>query len=85
MSNEKILEEIRRLCDPFSILVIYRKRLYRISCPFRVRVLKDVAGFKAGAEVWVERVAITPDIRMVYVIKGAGYHFYLFQILLINI
>jgi len=85
MSNDKLLEEIRKYCDPYSILVIYGRRLIKVRCPFKVRVLMDVAGLKEGTEVWVERVAVTPDIRMVYVIKGAGYHFYLFQILLFNI
>lgn len=85
MSNEKILEEIRRLCDPYSILVIYGKRLYKVRCPYKVRVLVDVAGLKEGEEVWVEKVMVTPDLRMVYLIRGEGYHFHLFQILLFNI
>lgn len=82
MSNEKILEEIRRLCDPYSILVIYGRRLYKVRCPFKVRVLADVTDWKNGDEKWVEKVMVTRDLQMVYLIGGNGYHYYLFQILL---
>jgi hypothetical protein len=82
MSNEKILEEIRKLCDPYSILVIYGRRLIKVRCPFKVRVNMDVAGWKKGDEKWVEKVMVTLDLQMVYLIGGNGYHYYLFQILL---
>lgn len=82
MDNDKILDEIRRLCDPFSILVIYGRRLYKVRCPFKVRVNMDVAGWKEGDEKWVEKVMVTRDLQMVYLIGGNGYHYYLFQILL---
>lgn len=82
MDNEKILDEIRRLCDPNSILVIYKRSLYKIPCPFHVRLLADVAGWKKGDEKWVERVQVTRDLRMVYVIGGLAYPYQLFQILL---
>jgi len=82
MDNEKILEEIRRLCDPYSLLVIHGNTLKKVTCPFRVRVLADVTGWKAGDEKWVERVMVTRDLKDVYLIGGTGYYFYLFQILL---
>ena len=82
MSNEKILEEIRKLCDPYSILVIYGRRLIKVRCPFKVRVLMGVAGWKEGDEKWVEKVMVTRDLQMVYLIGDSGYHYYLFQILL---
>ncbi len=82
MSNEKILEEIRKLCDPYSILIIYGRRLYKVRTPFKVRVLMDVAGWKEGDEKWVEKVMVTRDLSMVYLISGSAYHYYLFQILL---
>jgi hypothetical protein len=84
MDNEKILAEIRKYCDPYSILVIYGRRLIKVRCPFKVRVLIDVAGWKEGDEKWVEKVMVTRDLQMVYLIGGSGYHYYLFQILLLN-
>lgn len=83
MDNEKILEEIRRFCDPYSIFVIYKRSLYKVTCPFRVRLLVDVAGWHKGKELWVQRVMVTrSDLQMIYLIGGNGYHYYLFQILL---
>jgi hypothetical protein len=80
-SNEKILDEIRKYCDPYSILVIAGRKLIRLRCPFKVMVLVDVALWKAGDIVRVERVMVTRDLQMVYIIQGYGYHFYLFKIL----
>jgi hypothetical protein len=82
MDNEKILDEIRKWCDPYSLLVIAGKKLYVLSCPFKARVLADVAGLKKGEEGFVEAVKVTPDIKMVYIVRGQAYMFWLFQILL---
>lgn len=82
MDNEKILDEIRRLCDPYSLLVIHGNTLEKVTCPFRVRLLADVTGWKKGDEKWVEKVMVTRDLQMIYLIGGNGYHFYMFQILL---
>lgn len=76
-----MLEEIRKYCDPYSILVIAGKRLVRIRCPFRVKVLVACAGWKGGEIVWVQRIMITRNLQMIYIIGGSGYHFFLFQIL----
>lgn len=80
--SEQYLREYIKYLDAYSILVIYGRRLIKVRCPLRVRVLVDIAGWKEGDEKWVEKVMVTRDLRMVYIIQGAGYHFYLFQILL---
>jgi hypothetical protein len=82
MDNEQILEEIRKHCDPYSILVIADHRLLRLRCPFKVRVRIDFAGWCKGDTVIVDKIMVTPDLQMVFIIWGNGYHFYLFQILL---
>jgi hypothetical protein len=81
-NNDKILEEIRKYCDSYSILVIADRRLIRIRCPFKVRVRIEFAGWNEGDIVKVEKIMVTRDLFMVYIIGGNGYHFYLFQILL---
>jgi hypothetical protein len=82
MDNDKILEEIRKYCDPYSILVIADRKLIRIRCPFRVRVRIEFAGWDEGDIVQVEKIMVTRDLQMVYIIGSNGYHFYLFQIFL---
>ena len=82
MDNGKVLEEIRKYCDPYSILVIAGRRLIKVRCPFKVKVLMDYAGWKEGDVVTVEKVMVTVDLQMVYIIGGNGYHYYCFRILL---
>lgn len=79
--SEKYINEFIRDIDPFSILVIYGRQLYRIKCPFRVKLIADIAGLKEGDIKWVEKVMVTRELKMVYIIGGSGYHFFLFQIL----
>jgi hypothetical protein len=81
-SNDKVLDEIRKYTDPYSILVIAGRRLMRIRCPFRARVLVDFSCWRKDEIVKVEKVMVTRDLQMVYIIWGTGYHFYLFRILL---
>lgn len=81
MDNEKMLEEIQKYCDPYSILVIAGKRLVRIRCPFQVRVLIACAGWKGGEIVWVERIMITRNLQDVYIIGGIGFLSSIFQIM----
>jgi hypothetical protein len=80
--SQKYISEFLRDIDPYSILVIYGRKLYRVKCPFRVKLLVDVIGLKEGDVKWVEKVMVTRDLRMIYIIGGKGYHFFLFQILL---
>jgi hypothetical protein len=80
--SEKYISEFLRDIDPYSILVIYGHKLYKIKCPFKVRVLADASGLKEGDVKWVEKVLVTRTLKMVYIIGGNGFHFYLFQILL---
>jgi hypothetical protein len=82
MDNEQILEEIRKYCDPYSILVITGRKLIRLRCPFRARVLTDLEIWKEGEVIEVEKIMITRNLEMVYIVWGHGYHFYLFRILL---
>ncbi|MFZ0471638.1 MAG: hypothetical protein WAL94_03400, partial [Bacteroidales bacterium] len=80
--SEKYINEFVRDLDPYCIFVIAGRRLYKVRTPFKVRVLIDVAGLKVGDEKWVEKVMVTRDLQMVYLIGGSGYHYFLFQILL---
>lgn len=80
--NDRVLDEIRRLCDSYSILVISGRRLIRVRCPFRVRILGNILSWKEGDVVFVDKVMVTRDLLMIYVIAENGYPSYLFQILL---
>ncbi len=82
MDNERMLQEILRYTDPYSLLAIADRRLVRIRCPFRVRVLMDVEPWQTGDIVSVEKIMVTrKDLQMVCIINGRGFHFYYFRIL----
>jgi hypothetical protein len=72
-SNDKIIDEIRKYTDPYSLLAIQGKTLIRIRCPFRVMLRVDYAGSKKGEVFSVEKIMITRDLQMVYIIKGEGF------------
>jgi hypothetical protein len=80
--NERIIDEIRRYCDPYSILVFYGDKLIRLRCPFRVRVRMHYAGWEAGKILIVRKIMVTPRLEMVYIIDDQAHHFFLFQIFL---
>jgi len=77
-----MLEEIRRYTDPYSILGITGRKLVRVMCPFKVRVLVDIESLNSGDIVWVERVMITRDLQMIFLVQGRDYYFSIFRILL---
>jgi hypothetical protein len=81
-SNDRILDDIRRLCDPYSLLVISKNRLIRIKCPFRVRTLANSAAWKEDEEFYVDKVMVTPDLLMIFIIDGNGFPSFLFRLVL---
>jgi hypothetical protein len=81
-TNDRIIDEIRRYTDPYSLLAIYGKKLIRIRCPFRVMLMIDYAGKKKGEVMSVDKIMLTPDLRMVYIINGEGFLASCFRILL---
>jgi hypothetical protein len=72
-NNDRIIEEIRRYCDPYSLLAIRGKELIRIRCPFRIMLRVDYAGSRKGEFLSVDKIMITPDIKMVFIIEGKGF------------
>jgi hypothetical protein len=82
MDNDILLEEIRKYCDPGSILVIANSKLIRIHCPFKAKLAIDFTIWKKGDVVYVEKVMVTRhELLMVYIVGGIGYPYYLFLIL----
>jgi hypothetical protein len=81
-NNDKLLEEIRKYCDPNSILVIADRKLIRIHCPFKAKLAIDFTVWKKGDAVYVEKVMVTrQELLMVFLVGGIGYPYYLFKIL----
>lgn len=76
------LSEIARYCDPNSLLVATSGKILRLYTPFQVELILPVEGLKLGDLFWVDKVKISTDLQMVYIIKDKGYYYYLFSIII---
>ncbi len=80
--DEKELAEILKYSNPKELYIItWNNLLKRISCPFKVVVLRRVGGLKKGQIVDVDGVKVTMELKTVYIIKGELYYYYYFDIL----
>jgi len=82
MSKEDI-EAINKYCSPDSFLIItYKGELMRLYCPFEVTVIRPVDTYKFGDKVKVSQVKMDSSLILVYIIKGKGYYYFNFLILI---
>ena len=82
MSNEDI-EAINKYCSPDSFLVVtFRGELIRLYCPFDVMVIQPIDIYRPGEKVKVSQVKMDSSLILVYIIKGKGYYYFNFLILI---
>ena len=82
MSKEDI-EAINKFCSPDSLLVVtFRGELIRLMCPFDVMVMCRVDVYTPGDKATVSQVKMDSNLILVYMIKGKGYYYYNFLILI---
>lgn len=83
--DEKELAELLRYCSANELYVVtYKNVLTLLICPFEVLVKYDIDKFKKHQIVLVDEVKITMELISVYMIKGRGYYFYHFEIIIVN-
>jgi hypothetical protein len=75
------LKELSKFCDSDSILVVGKKGIYRLQCPFQVECIKDVADYLAGMVFLVDAVKMNAQCRLIYQIEGKQYYHFLFAIM----
>lgn len=81
--NRKLLAEILKYSNPRVLYVVTWSNLLKVLfCPFKVKVIQDVGGFKLNQVLFVEEVKVTKDLRTVYVINGAYYYYNYFDIII---
>lgn len=82
MSKEDI-EAINRYCSPDSLLVVtFKGELMRLHCPFNAIVIQAVDVYSPGDRVKVSQVKMDSNLILVYMIKGKGYYYFNFLILI---
>ena len=81
--NEKEIHEINKFCSPDSILVITQMgKLIRLNCPFEVLIINRIDGYAPGDKAKVSQVKIDSNLILVYIIRGKGYYYFNFVILI---
>jgi hypothetical protein len=82
MSKEDI-EAINKYCSPDSLLIVTIKGdLTRLFCPFDVIVIDKIDVYVPGQVLKVPQVKMDSNLILVYIIKGKGYNYFNFAILI---
>lgn len=75
--------ELLKYSSPYSILVVDEKRrLNEVFCPFKVKTIKAFDEFFEGELLFVEKVRISTELKIVYEIQGRCFHYHHFAIIL---
>jgi len=82
-SNDQYLKELLSQVSLDSVLLIDKRgRLRRVFCPFHVKSRVEFPKIKPGEIVMVEEIAISTELRDVYIIRQKPYYSVHFVILL---
>jgi hypothetical protein len=74
------IEQIYRYIDPYSLLVMTPEKLIRVNVPFQVELIFSIQPLSADNTLMVTKIMLSQDKKLVYIIKGAGYSYGLFRI-----
>ncbi len=78
--NKKLLNELTGLGSS-SVLIIGRKGLKRVYCPFRVVCLEPILFHFPGEVLLVTKVNLTPDLKLAYEIEEKFFLYRFFEVL----
>jgi len=79
---EHYLKELLKNVNFTSILIINKKgQLKRIYCPFSVKTRTELPHIQKGDVVIVERIAITENLKDVFIINNKAYYTIYFIVL----
>jgi len=78
---KKTLQEINEHTKTNSLLVVSKKRLKRVYCPFKAVVRYNVDYLMPGEIVTVESVKMDVQLLLIYSINHRNYHYYYFEII----
>ena len=81
--DDQYLKELLSQVSLDSVLLVDKRgRLRRVFCPFHVKSRVEFPLIKPGEIVMVEEIAITTELRDVYIIRQKPYYSVHFVILL---
>jgi len=80
--NRKQLAEILKYSSPNEIFVVtWDNQLIKLECPFKVRVIQEIATLKLGQILLIDKVQTTKDLKTVFIINSQAYHYNYFDII----
>ena len=80
--TRRILKELYKWCSGDSILVVgLSDLLLRLYCPFMAECIHEVEGLQVGHIYQVERVAISQELKLVFIVNAQPYLYSHFAIL----
>ena len=80
MNKNNIIEH-GRICSDNSILVVSKTGIYRLFCPFKATCILGVESYSVGQEIIVIAVKMSPDYKLVYIIKDKAFYHHYFMII----
>jgi len=66
--------DVGTVCSDNSLLVVGKNGIYRLYCPFKATVIKEVASYVIGQTVVVIAVKMA-NCSLIYVIKSKQYSY----------
>ena len=81
MDKKKLVESLK-YSHPKQLLVVdWQNSLIVLKCPFKAKVKKDIGSLKANETILVDEIKVTLELITVFIVQGAAYYFYHFDIL----
>ena len=81
--NRKQLAEILKYSSSKEIFAVtWDNRLLTLKCPFKVKVIKEVATIKLGQILTVDKVKTSFDLKTVFMIEGKAYFYHYFDLII---
>ena len=81
--NKRQLAQILKYSNPKEIFVVtWDNKLITLKCPFKVKVIKEVAMLKLRQILTVDKVKTTKDLKTVFIIDGKAYYYHYFDIII---
>lgn len=78
--NKKLIQELTELGDN-SLVVIGESGLKRIYCPFKVKCLKPIHTYYPTDILFVTKVKLSKDLKLVYRIDELAFYHTFFEIM----
>jgi hypothetical protein len=79
--NDKKNTKVYQRCNHNSVLVVNKKGICRIYCPFKAECTGDIDIYSKGEIVAITAVKSGKEHSLIYIIRGKSYYHHKFSII----